>query len=300
MSLALKLMRGALGGLALVPDGPRRALGRGLGRLVLSLDRRHRRIIQDNLARAFPGRERAWVARTARDCLAHIGQVALEIPLLIHLRPKEILARTRFHGLDNFQRAMDQGRGVLFLTGHIGNWEWTSVASGLVLGPCCVVARPIDWPPADELVNQWRTRSGHVIVPKDSSARRILAWLRRERRPVGILLDQNVDWYEGPWVEFFGRPACTNKGLALLALATRAPVLPFYCFRAEDGSFDVYIDPEIPLVRSGDKLQDVWQNTQNYTRALEEIIRRRPEQWFWIHQRWKTRPYQPWPRERKK
>ena len=135
------------------------------------------------------------------------------------------------------------------------------------------------------------------MAPKAGSARRSLSWLRREKKPVGVLLDQNVDWYKGVFAEFFGRPACTNKGLALLAMSTGAPVLPYYSFRAPDGSFDVYVDPEIPLVKTGDKIQDVWDNTQNYTKALERIIRRRPEQWFWLHQRWKTKPYHRWPRE---
>ena len=101
------------------------------------------------------------------------------------------------------------------------------------------------------------------------------------------LLDQNVDWYDGEWVDFFGRPACTNKGLALLARATGTPVVPYYSFRAPDGKLDICFEPEIPLVKTGDKTMDTWHNTQNYTKALENIIRRHPEQWFWLHQRWK-------------
>lgn len=98
---------------------------------------------------------------------------------------------------------------------------------------------------------------------------------------------------------FFGRPACTNKGLALLARSTEAPVIAHYNWRADDGKFDVYFSPEIPLVKTGDKTMDIWQNTQNYTKVLEDIIRQKPEQWFWLHQRWKTKPFQPWPREKR-
>jgi KDO2-lipid IV(A) lauroyltransferase len=115
---------------------------------------------------------------------------------------------------------------------------------------------------------------------------------------IGILLDQNVDWYDGEWVDFFGRPACTNKGLALLAMKTKAPVIPVWSWRRDDGNFELHIGQEVPLIDTGDKAQDVWDNTQAYTKVLEDIIRKRPEQWFWLHQRWKTKPYHLWPRER--
>lgn len=297
MSLASMMLRGLAYTASLPPAGLCNAAGRGLGKLAHGLDSRHRIIMRENLAASFPDKDDKWVRDTARACYAHIGQVASEIPRLLRYSPEQLMARTRFHGHDVYYRAMAKGKGLLLLTGHIGNWEWASVVSGIVAGPCCVVARPLDWKPADELVNRWRTKTGHIVAPKAGSARRILSWLRREKKPVGVLLDQNVDWYDGVWVDFFGRPACTNKGLALLAMSTGAPVLPFYSFRAPDGSFDVYVDPEIPLVKTGDKTQDVWDNTQNYTKALERIIRRRPEQWFWLHQRWKTKPYHRWPRE---
>ncbi len=299
MSLADKALRAAMLTLAAPPLDISRALGAGMGRLALMLDSRHRRIIRDNLRQSFPERDEAWVRKTAAACYAHLGKVAMEIPRLLRCSPEQILARTRFHGDENVaegQRLQAEGKGALLLTGHIGNWEWASLAAGLKFGPACLVARPIDWPPADRMVNQWRTRTGHEVVPKAGSARRILGQLKKGGA-VGVLLDQNVDWYDGEWVDFFGRPACTNKGLALLAMRTGCPVFPFHSFRADDGVFDLYFGPRVELVDSGDKTQDVWENTQRFTKVLEEIIRRRPEQWFWLHQRWKTKPFHPWPRQ---
>jgi KDO2-lipid IV(A) lauroyltransferase len=284
-----------LGGLP--PLALARALGRGLGQLAGSLDARHRGIVLDNLRASFPERDEAWLAAMARACFAHLGQVALEIPRLVRSSPEAILARTRHHGLEHLQAALAKGRGVLALTGHLGNWEWAAVATGLVIGGACLVARPLDWPPAERLVRYWRGKSGNTVAPKARSARQLLKALKGNGT-VATLLDQNVDWYDGEWVDFFGRPACTNKGLALLAVRTKAPVLTYHNFRAADGMFDVHFGPEIPLVESDDKTQDVWDNTQNYTRALENIIRQRPEQWFWMHQRWKTKPFHAWPRER--
>ncbi|MGD9124567.1 MAG: lysophospholipid acyltransferase family protein [Desulfarculaceae bacterium] len=297
MSLAYHILRGGLLLTSLQPMALARALGRGLGKLGFSLDQRHRLIVQNNLQAAYPNCNKAWLETTAKLCFAHLGQVAMEIPHIVRLSPEQIAARTRYHGLENWEAANARNKGVMFLTGHIGNWEWTSLAVGYKVGELCVVARPLDWPPADQMVNHWRTKTGHQIVPKANSARKLLRTLQNKGQ-AAVLLDQNVDWYDGVWVDFFGRPACTNKGLALLALHTGAPVVPGYALRADDGFFDVFIEPEIPLVKTGDKTKDVWQNTQNYTSALERIIRQKPEQWFWMHQRWKTKPYHLWPRER--
>lgn len=296
MSLAYQALKGAAWLGSLAPLGLTRALGRGLGVLAGRLDARHWGIVTGNLRASFPEQGEAWVEATARACFAHLGRVILEIPRLVRLSPAAILERTRHHGLDNLEAARSLGRGVLLLTGHLGNWEWASVASGLMVGGAAPVARPLDWPPAEALVKYWRTRFGNIVIPKANSARQILRTLKGPR-PIGILLDQNVDWYDGEWVDFFGRPACTNKGLALLAMATGAPVLTYHNFRAPDGCFDVYFGPPLPLIKSGDKIQDVWDNTQLYTKALEGIIRQRPEQWFWMHQRWKTKPFHVWPRE---
>jgi KDO2-lipid IV(A) lauroyltransferase len=299
VSGAYRLLRAVVGGAGLAPLPLARAAGRGLGLLAHRLDRRHREIARANLAASFPERSPAWAAETARACYAHLGQVAAEIPSLLRLSTEQIGRRVRFarpERLEAVRRALDEGRGAFFLTGHIGNWEWLSLAIAREVGPNAIVARPLDWPPADRLVNSWRTATGHEILPKAGSARRILQALRRNM-PVGVLLDQNVDWYDGVWVDFFGRPACTNKGLALLALHSRAPVFPIWCWRRADGCFEAHVGEELPLLQSGDKTADVWENTQIYTKALEEIVRQRPEQWFWLHQRWKTKPFQRWPRE---
>ena len=297
MNLAYHFLRYCLCVLSWPPLSWARAAGRFLGRLGYKLDARHRQIVTENLRASFPDKDEAWVLATARACYEHLGQVLAEMPHLFRLSPEKIAERVRWHGWDVADEIRARKMGVILLTGHLGNWEWVSLAAGQGYGGGYVVARPLDWPPAQRLVDELRTKTGHVVLDKAKSGRRILTALRRQGE-VGILLDQNVDWYDGVWVDFFGRPACTNKGLALLALATEAPVILFYGHRAPDGCFDLYLGPEIPLVRTGDKTKDVWQNTQNYTKALEDAIRKCPEQWFWLHQRWKTKPYHPWPREK--
>ena len=116
--------------------------------------------------------------------------------------------------------------------------------------------------------------------------------LLRQGELVGVLLDQNVSWQEGVFVNFFGEPACTNTGLALLALKTGASVLPVFNFRQADGRYRAVIGPEIPVIRTGDKDTDVEKNTELFTSVIERYVREYPDHWFWLHQRWKTRPWQ--------
>ena len=117
----------------------------------------------------------------------------------------------------------------------------------------------------------------------------------REGGEMGTLLDQNVDWYKGVFVDFFGRPACTNSGFAKLALRSRAPVVPMYTVR-KGKRFLIEFLPEVPLIETGDKIKDIEINTQNYVSAVESMVRRYPDQYFWVHNRWKTKPYCPYPR----
>jgi KDO2-lipid IV(A) lauroyltransferase len=158
--------------------------------------------------------------------------------------------------------------------------------------PVDIIYRPLDFRPLDKFFVELRTQFGGNLIPKGRSMRRILKILQ-EGKPLAFLMDQNVDWYEGVFVEFLGRPACTNKGLALLALATEAPVVPIFLVR-EASYFRVEIGPEVPLVKTGDKTKDIETNTQKYNEVIEAMVRRYPDQWFWVHQRWKTRPYKPW------
>ena len=280
-----------------LPMKTARMLGRFFGRLFYRLDKKHQGIVRENLTYSFPEQDSDWIERTTLACFEHLGQVVMEIPYLMRWPHDRLLDHVRIHGAENALKAWEQNKGILLLTGHIGNWEWAGAMMAVGLQPGCVVARPLDFPPADKLTNLWREKGGNEVVPKARSARRLLKELRANGI-AGILLDQNVDWYDGEWVDFFGRPACSNKGLALLAMAKKAPVLPVYLQRCEDGCFDLHIDPMVELVDTGDKLQDVWDNTQNYTKALERGIRRKPEQWFWLHRRWKTKPFHPWPREK--
>jgi KDO2-lipid IV(A) lauroyltransferase len=160
--------------------------------------------------------------------------------------------------------------------------------------PINIVVRPLDFKPLDHFIFNLRTRYGGKIIPKERSIHAIIKSLNRGEM-VALLMDQNVDWYEGVFVDFMGHRACTNKGLALFALKTGAPVVPVFMVREKSG-LRAEFGPEIVTVKTGDRQKDIETNTQEYNRVIENFVRRYPEQWFWIHQRWKTKPYQAWPR----
>jgi len=181
----------------------------------------------------------------------------------------------------------------LLLTAHCGNWELLSVLGAMVKIPQSAVMRPLDFKPLDHFIFNLRTRFGGKMIPKQRSFRKIIRSLNRGEM-VYLLMDQNVDWYEGVFVDFMGHRACTSKGLALLALKTGVPVIPVFMIREKSG-FRAEFGPEIVTVKTGDRQKDIENNTQEYNKVIENCIRRYPDQWFWVHQRWKTKPYQPWP-----
>ena len=238
----------------------------------------------------------AEAKRLNRKVIRHFGQMFFEVPHIMRLNQENLSKYVVFDREENLLKAFEKERGVFLLTGHFGNWELMSAALAVRFSDMhgAVVARPIDFEPLDELVNELRSRFGTEIIMKKRGMRRVLGAVR-ENKGVGILLDQNVDWYDGVFVKFLGRWACTNKGLALLALRTGTPVIPIFPVRQKDGRYRVFIAPEVELIRTGDKTKDVEENTARFTEIIDRQVRAHPDQYFWFHRRWKTRPYCPLP-----
>lgn len=289
LSLGQKL---ALRMLNLIPLGLRIRFFEVLGLLAYFLDGKHRRIAKRNLLLAFPDHQPKQISLLARKVFRNIGRVSAEFTFIPRLKQQNIDRYVSVEGLENFHRARQKGRGVLFLTAHFGNWEWMAATFPLLGGEkSYAVVRPLDSPFLNGLVNALRTWTGNETIPKQKSMGRLLRLLRKGES-LGILLDQNMAWQEGVFVDFFGEKACTNVGLALLAMRTEAPVLPIFNIRQPDGRYRILIEPEVPLIRTGKRERDLEQNTQQYTAIIERYIRLHPDHWFWVHQRWKTRPWQ--------
>ena len=273
---------------------PRRValwIGAAGGSLVYWVDRRHRRLVQEQLQMAFPQWPAPTIRRVARECYANLGKSAAEFAQLGHAGRQTILDWVTVEGFEHVDRVRQQGRGVLFLTAHLGNWEMMAIVYTLLGYPLLPVARPLDNPWLNRLVDRIRSRHGGTVVSKKagSAPREIIQALRRGDC-VGILLDQNMAPYDGVFVNFFGRPACTAKGLALVARRTGAPVVPAFIIRRDDDRHRIVFEPPVELVRTRDLEEDVLVNTARCTAVIERMVRAHPEQWLWMHRRWKTQP----------
>ncbi|MDH3575558.1 MAG: lauroyl acyltransferase [Desulfobacteraceae bacterium] len=267
-----------------------------LGGMLFCVDKKHRGIVMDNLTYAF-GHEKQpeEIKKIARQVFINLVKVVFEIGWSLKLDERSLAKYFKIDGFRHMKKAYEKGKGVLVLTAHCGNWEFLAVAGSMIEYPVSMVVRPLDFKPLDRFFINLRSRFGGKVIPKQRSLRAILRSLDR-REMVVLLMDQNVDWYEGVFVDFMGHRACTNKGLALLALKTGAPVVPVFMVREKSG-FRAEFGPEIFTVKTGDKQKDIEINTEEYNRVIENFIRRYPDQWFWVHQRWKTKPYQAWPRK---
>jgi KDO2-lipid IV(A) lauroyltransferase len=261
----------------------------GLFRLYYHLSSKHRLIAIHNLKCAFPEKKMEEIIAITKGVYRTMGIVAADFFGLPSLTKDNINDLVEVEGLEHCQKAFEQNRGILMVTAHFGNWELAAIAFSLVLKPAVVIYRPLDSAILDNLVYTVRSSTGNTPLPKNRAMRQMIRSLKRNE-VLGILIDQNVFQREGVFVDFFGRPACTNNGLALIAMHTEAPVIPAYLVRLENGKYRLVIKEEIKLIRTGDNDEDIRINTQNFTRFVEDVVRKYPDQWLWVHQRWKTKP----------
>jgi KDO2-lipid IV(A) lauroyltransferase len=285
-----RLIRTILLLMSYIPLPVARLKGKGLGTIAYLIPMSRKAVALENIRESFPRLTEHEAKRLLRKVYRHFGQMFFEIPHVFRLTPHNLDKYVLFENQEHLIKAMSKKKGVFFLTAHFGNWELMSAAASVRFGNLAVVARPADFAAMDHMLNELRSLFGTEIVPKQKSMRRLLT-LVKENKLVGILLDQNVDWYEGAFVPFLGRWACANKGLALLALRTGTPVVPAFPVRRKDGLYRVVFEKEVELVRTGDKTRDVEDNTALFTGIIESYVRNYPDHWFWFHKRWKTKNY---------
>lgn len=220
----------------------------------------------------------------------NLGRLLVEFSHFHELTKDNISEFVFYDGLENYLEAVRGSRGVIVLTAHFGAWELSSFAHSIYGYPMKFVARPIDNPRVEELIFKYRTMGGNAPIPRQSAGREILKALR-QNEAVGILFDQNTTRDEGVFVEFFGIPAATTPAVAAFALRTGAAVVPgFLIWEEKLGKHRLCFDPPLKLIETGDRARDVFENTRLFNKVLESYVRKYPDQWLWIHRRWKTRP----------
>lgn len=277
-------------GLGLLPRPVSRAIGITMGLTVYALHGRLRRVGLRNLTLAFPDMPEVERRRLLRGEFISLGRQLAEVCLFPRYTRENVSRTVVYDGFENFERAYARGKGVLFLTGHIGAWELSAFAHSLNGHPLSIVMRSLDNPYIDRLIQGYRTMHGNRTVDKDDFVRGLLGAMRAGET-VGILMDTNMTPPQGVFVDFFGIPACTASGLARIALRTDAAVVPgFTVWDAKQQKYILRFEPAIELIRTTDNEADIIANTATFTKAIEEIIRQYPDQWLWVHRRWKTRP----------
>jgi len=276
--------------LGILPRALARGFGIGLAGVVYLLHVRLRQVGMRNLALAFPEKSEVERARILRGEFASLGRQLAEVchfPVYTLENVEQVIV---YDGLENYQRAYARGKGVLFLTAHFGGWELSAFSHSMHGHWMHVVMRPLDNEYLDRMTREYRTMHGNKVVDKDDFVRGLLSAMKAGE-VVGVLMDTNMTPPQGIFVNFFGIPACTASGLARIALRTDAAVVP--TFTIWDSGLEKYrlrFDPPVELIRTGDLEADITTKTKKFTSIIEGYVRRYPEQWLWVHRRWKTRP----------
>jgi Kdo2-lipid IVA lauroyltransferase/acyltransferase len=267
-----------------------RAIAIAIAQLVYLLHFRLRQVGMRNLAMVFPEKSVAERKRILRGEFTSLGRQLAELCQFQKYTKENVGEVVVYDGLENYEQAYARGKGVLFLTAHFGGWELSAFVHSLHGHPLNIVMRPMDNPYLDRMLQNQRTMHGNKVVPKDDFVRGLLAAMKCGQT-VGILMDTNMTPPQGVFVDFFGIPACTASGLARIALRTDAAVVPGFTIWDENlGKYRLRFDPALELIRTGNLEADIVANTQIFTKVIEGYVRKYPDQWLWVHRRWKTRP----------
>lgn len=267
-----------------------RALAAGFGKLLYLALPRWRRIARRNLELAFPEQSEARRREILAGAFRNVGRVLLALARAPRLNERNIGDWIGYDGFEHYVRAKEAGKGVLFLTAHLGNWELSSTAHALYGNPMYVMVRPLDNPLLDRLVQQRRGLHGNRAIAKRAAARDVIRALRANKA-VGILADQNTAGDDGVFVDFFGIPASATRGVAQLALRTGAAIIPGFAFwNQAAGRYVLKFYAPVAPAQGLDRERNVLETTQRCQSAIEQAIREHPEQWLWMHRRWKRRP----------
>jgi KDO2-lipid IV(A) lauroyltransferase len=284
------LARSVLAALGIAPLSLATGVGRAMGLIAYASARNLRRTGKRNLELAFPEKNEFERREILRSCFASLGRQLGLFSQFSTATPSSLLELIDLEGLEHLEAARAQGRGVILFTGHLGAWELTSLALSLRDHPLSFLVRRIDNPRVEQLVDARRTRFGNRTLDKLSAARSMVRILR-SGEVLGLLLDLNTLPEEAIFVDFFGIPASTGFMVAKLALRTEAPIIPIFApWEEKRKKFAVRVEPPVSIDFTGNEDEDVRKLTAKLSLIVETQIRRYPDQWLWIHRRWKTRP----------
>jgi Kdo2-lipid IVA lauroyltransferase/acyltransferase len=271
-----------------IPLSLRRVFTVSMAGIFYLLFLKHRLITLHNVLRSFPEKPPDEIKKIAWQSFRSFALLTAEFVEIFYLTKDNLQEWVSIEGIENYLAACEEGKGVLLFGAHFGCWEMGNAALAITTNPFVFIYRVFDSTFLETYITGARTSYGNISLPKEKAMRSMLRLLK-EGATINLLIDQNIAWYEGVFVDFFGRPACTTTGLALIALHTGAPVLPAFTHRLPNGKYLLEIGKKVAISRSENHNNDVLMNTQNFTKIIEEHIRQYPEQYLWMHQRWKTK-----------
>ena len=246
-------------------------------------------LISDNLRKAYPEKSQKEIRQLTQENLCHYVFLCLEFIQLRTLSLEEFKNRVVIENPELFYSAFKGNRGVVALTAHLGNFEWLAAVASLHGVALHMVVRPMKSAFFEHLISRQRKKVGLGLIEPKNSIPHILKLLS-QNKVIGFIFDQHRSPPGGVYVSFFNRPAATTKGLAAFVERSNALVVPVYSYRTDLGHMVLKISPPIPYKRVGTHEENIYTNTQSYSHAIEQMVREHPEQWFWIHRRWKGHP----------
>jgi len=287
-SLLVSLLKGLVWLVSKLPRGARRGFARILGFLYANVVRQRRGDALANLRRAFPDRPESELKAVRRQMYDHLAYTLLDSLHIAAVEPDAFREEYEWVDRHHLDEALARGRGCIAATGHLGSWEVLGTVGQLEGLSMFVVVKDVKPPALNRYLNRIRSRFGTEVLPRKGSYRRCVTAIKREKKVMGFLIDQNTTKESGIFVDFFGQPACTTPGAAFIAAQTQCPIVPVAAVRQPCGRHQIHCLPliEPPADREPDNIQ---RTTQEMTTAFESLVRAHPEQWTWIHRRWRTK-----------
>lgn len=272
---------------AAVPKNVLYFMGGIMGTVIYYLDLSHRRIVKRNLKFVYPEWTDEEIRGLSRRIFRNLGITILEIIQMVFFSKEDFLKNIRIRGEEHLVDAVKGGKGVIIISAHLGNWEAASLFAPCYFGYSVnVVARKIESGVVNKQIMKLRTRFDNSVIDKEGALPDMTQTLR-DGKILALLIDQGTKKSEGVELLFYGKKVTVTPAAAMLALRCKSPVLPVFCVREEDRKLTVIIEPPIELVRTKDLRDDLRTNTQIMTDAVERAVRKHPDQWLWLHKRWK-------------
>lgn len=267
----------------------RKRFGELVGDFLRLLSKKREQITYDNLKSAFPEKSNTWINEVVKKSYHNLGIVLVETPAIKYFSKDYISKYLKIENIELIDRVLKRNKGLIFISGHFGNWELMAYAVGLLADiPILIVVKPQQNNYLDKILNEFRTKKNNSVVPMDKAARKLVSTLK-DSKSIAFLVDQSADKRKDIYVDYFGRPAATYEAPASLSLKFNTPIIYGFIIRNNDGTYKIKLN-ELKTDDLSNNKEGVRILTERHVKALEDAVREHPYLWTWQHRRWKHQP----------